>query len=175
MFLSLRQLELGKVHFDQRFSQDQLHLEGEPGIEIPAGIHAVGDAELASVHTGEIRLRGALEGTAVSPCDRCLERLEIPLSGPIRVSYEPRELESSKEEVELTENDVEVGYYEGNGLELADVVREQVLLALPMQKLCRPDCQGICPTCGANRNETACECKPPHVEERWAALKSLKQ
>src|SRR6185369_14814558 len=100
--------------------------------------------------------------------------LKISLGGPIRVSYEPRELASTEEEVELKENDTEVGYYEGNGLELAHVVREQVLLALPMQKLCREECQGICPVCGANRNETTCECKPPHLEERWAALKGLK-
>jgi uncharacterized protein len=68
-----------------------------------------------------------------------------------------------------------VSYYEGDGLDLADVVREQVLLALPMQKLCRPDCQGICPVCGVNRNETTCQCKLQQVDERWAALKNLKQ
>jgi len=174
MFLSLRHLELGKIAFDQRFSAADLPFD-EPGIEIPAGVHAVGEAELASVHTGEIRLHGQIEATGKAVCDRCVEPIEIPLSGPFRVSYEPRENEASAEEVELSEKDVEVGYYEGDGLELADVVREQVLLALPMQKLCRPDCQGICPTCGINRNEASCQCTVQQVDERWAALKSLKQ
>ena len=86
------------------------------------------------------------------------------------------ENEPVDDEVEISEKDAEVSYYEGDGLNLADVVREQVLLALPMQKLCRPECQGICPTCGINRNETPCQCNVnAKVDERWAALKSLKQ
>jgi uncharacterized protein len=174
MILSLRQLELGKIRFDQRFSAADLEFD-EPGITIPQGIRAAGEAELASELTGEVRLHGDIEASGVAVCDRCLEPITVPLSGPFRVSYEPRENEPVDDEVEISEKDAEVSYYEGDGLNLADVVREQILLALPMQKLCRADCQGICPTCGINRNETACQCKTQQGDERWAALKSLKQ
>ena len=175
MILSLRQLELGKIRFDQRFTADDLTFD-EPGLTIPAGIHAVGEAELASELTGEVKLHGQIEAVGEAVCDRCLEPISVPQGGAFRVSYEPRENEPAEDEVEISEKDAEVSYYEGDGLNLADVVREQVLLALPMQKLCRPECQGICPTCGINRNEIPCLCNAQtKVDERWAALKSLKQ
>ena len=75
MILSLRQLELGKIRFDDRYTMAQLGLD-EPGIEIPAGVQAKGEAELASELTGEVRLKGEIIGTATSVCDRCLEPID---------------------------------------------------------------------------------------------------
>ena len=69
---------------------------------------------------------------------------------------------------------VEVGYYEGNGLPLNDVLREVVLLALPMQLVCSEDCKGICPVCGQNRNQRACGCQPVAADDRWSKLKDLR-
>ncbi len=51
---------------------------------------------------------------------------------------------------------------------------EQLELNIPMKPLCRPDCKGLCPTCGADRNETACSCEEPTADSRWAALAALK-
>ena len=65
-----------------------------------------------------------------------------------------------EEEVEIDEGEAELGFYQGGGMELEDILREQILLAMPMQRVCREDCKGICPTCGGNRNETPCDCKP---------------
>jgi uncharacterized protein len=70
----------------------------------------------------------------------------------------------------ITEDETEIGYYEISGLLLEDAVREQVLLALPGRTLCRQDCQGLCPQCGANRNRTNCGCVQPVVDSRWKAL-----
>ena len=64
-------------------------------------------------------------------------------------------------------------FYEGLGLELADLIKEQILLALPMQRICREECKGICPVCGANRNEVPCECHVKPADDRWIALKNL--
>ena len=174
MIISLRQLELGRVHFDERYTLKQLGIE-EPGLELPEGLRVSGDAELASAALGEIRLRVKFEGTGKAVCDRCLEPISIPLSASETLMYQPADTELAEGEIEVDEEDAEIGYYEGDGLDLADVAREQVLLALPMQKLCREDCQGICPACGANRNETHCQCETKQVDERWAALKNLRQ
>ena len=57
--------------------------------------------------------------------------------------------------------------------ELEQILREQVLLQIPMQRVCKPDCQGICPVCGANRNETACRCEVHPTDDRWSALKKV--
>ena len=59
-----------------------------------------------------------------------------------------------EEEVEIDEGEAEIGFYEDGGMELEDILREQVLLALPMQRVCSDVCKGICPVCGKNRNET---------------------
>ena len=66
-----------------------------------------------------------------------------------------------------------MGFYEGDGLELNDVLREFVLLALPMQRLCKEDCVGICPVCGQNRNKQACQCQTAATDDRWSALKEV--
>jgi uncharacterized protein len=77
------------------------------------------------------------------------------------------------EEVEIDEGEAEIGFYEGGGLELQDILREQILLALPMQRVCSQVCKGICPACGKNRNEAACDCKPDSANDRWGALRNL--
>ena len=71
--------------------------------------------------------------------------------------------------------EAEMGFYEGDGLELNDVLREFVLLALPMQRLCSENCKGICPECGQNRNQNECSCRTTVVDNRWAALKELRK
>jgi uncharacterized protein len=67
-----------------------------------------------------------------------------------------------------------MGFYEGDGLELKDVFREYVLLTLPLQRVCREDCKGLCPVCGHSRNQSECQCQAGKVDDRWAALKGLK-
>jgi uncharacterized protein len=79
-----------------------------------------------------------------------------------------------EEEIEIDAGDAEIGFYEGGGIELEDILREQVLLALPMQRVCSESCKGICPVCGKNRNETDCGCHVEGTDDRWGALRNLK-
>ncbi|MGH9617972.1 MAG: DUF177 domain-containing protein, partial [Acidobacteriaceae bacterium] len=67
----------------------------------------------------------------------------------------------------------EIGYYEGDGLLLEDVLREQILLALPAKSLCREDCKGLCPECGRNRNTAPCDCAAASTDPRWNRLKAF--
>jgi len=77
--------------------------------------------------------------------------------------------------VELDDHEMVVAYYEGNHLDLGEVVREQCVLSLPLKPLCREDCRGRCPSCGKNRNLESCECSAPEEagDPRLAALKKL--
>ena len=75
----------------------------------------------------------------------------------------------------MVSGSVDIGYYSGSGLVLNDLLRETVLLALPMQLVCSEDCKGICPVCGSNRNVSGCECKEQVVDERLAGLAKLLQ
>jgi uncharacterized protein len=78
-----------------------------------------------------------------------------------------------EDEAAIDEGEAEMGFYELPGLELEDIIREKLLLQLPMQRVCSESCKGICPVCGANRNETACNCEAHPGDDRWMALKDL--
>ena len=108
-------------------------------------------------------------------CNRCLEPAEFPIDSSFDLFYRPAEVAGdADEEVEIDEGDEEVAFYEGRRkVELKDVLREHVLLSMPMQRVCREDCLGICPVCGQNRNLINCECDPKLVDDRWSALKKV--
>jgi len=126
-------------------------------------------------HTGgEARIHGRIRTEIETDCDRCLGRASFPIDSPFDLFYRPvNTAAAAEEEAAIDEGEAEMGFYELPGLELEDIVREQVELQLPMQKLCSPACKGICPMCGVNRNETACSCQPPSGDDRWKALRDL--
>jgi uncharacterized protein len=169
MYLNLRELELGKIRFDFDLPAGSLD-DAEEQIRQPDFLHVSGEAELVEA-LGEIRLRGSLDGEIECVCGRCLDPFGFPVKESFRLVYEPAEAASRKPELALQERDADVGFYNGDGLELSDVIREQVYLALPMQRLCREDCRGICPVCGGNRNQEPCSCSAAQADERWSALR----
>ena len=73
--------------------------------------------------------------------------------------YQPLPKGTKHEEERLKDDDTEIGFFEGEGLFLADVLKEQVLLSLPMKVICQSDCRGLCPSCGANLNHEECRCE----------------
>jgi uncharacterized protein len=95
------------------------------------------------------------------PVEQSFDLLYIP---PLRV----------EDERELGEDDLAVGFYQNQVIEVDDLVREQIELALPMGRLCKQDCRGLCPHCGANLNQVECGCSAEVVDPRWEALRVLK-
>ena len=77
-------------------------------------------------------------------------------------------------EAEINTEDLDVSLIEGNEIDLAELVREQLLLNLPEQVFCKEDCKGLCEKCGANRNLIDCNCIEKEIDPRWSALKNLK-
>ena len=133
----------------------------------------MGTAELLANTGGEIRILGHLAVLMESECDRCLEVAECPVDLDFDLFYQPAESGPEGQEVALRAGESEVDFYQGEGLELEVVLREQILLALPMQRTCREDCKGICPACGTNRNRAECDCLAKAPDDRWAALRDL--
>ena len=170
MFLSVQDLELRKIEFDTSFAPGQIDLLDE--LPQTGPLHAAGSAELLN-SLGEIRVQGRLEGALTGECDRCLEPIAVPVNCRFDLLYYPETETPSGDEIEIDEKESEVGFYKGDGLELADIVRERVLLSLPLQRLCSVDCKGLCPECGQNRNIKDCQCRSTQTDERWAALKSI--
>ena len=136
-------------------------------------IHAVGSATLLDNTGGEIRVQGRYTASLEADCDRCLAVTRFPLDKSFDLFYRPQPADLVGDEIKIDEGEAELGFYEGLGLELADLIKEQILLALPMQKVCREECKGICPICGVNRNEVDCDCHIKPADDRWLALKNL--
>jgi len=89
--------------------------------------------------------------------------------------YRPMSTITKEEEVHLRQDDTEIGFFEGEGFFLADVLAEQVILSLPMKVICRSDCRGLCPHCGTNLNSEECRCETHAADPRMAPLARLKQ
>jgi uncharacterized protein len=89
--------------------------------------------------------------------------------------YRPLGVDAAgRDELSVTDAEAEIGYYQGEGLLLEDVLREQVLLALPLKVTCREECKGLCPQCGKNLNQEQCSCSTEMEDPRWAALKDVR-
>ncbi len=157
--------------FAHAYRPEEVDLEEE-------GARLVADAavEGSATRKGEqVRLRGTISTEVELLCDRCAAPRSAPLAVEFDTSFIPQEVEAGKEEnVELLADDLGLSAYEGDAVDLDELVREQILLALPSRHLCREDCKGLCPTCGADLNAEACSCEQRGVDPRWAALADWK-
>jgi len=172
MFLSIKEMEVRKVRFDETFPPGEIDFSGAEVVQ--AGpLHVAGVAELLANTDGEVRIKGHLSVDMKSLCDRCLAEAHFPLDCSFDLFYRPSDSLGAEEEVAIDEGEAEIGFYEGGGMELEDVLREQILLLLPMQRVCSADCKGICAVCGKNRNESACDCRLETADDRWSALRNI--
>lgn len=171
MFVRISDLELGKAPFSETYAPGAIEFF-EPQLRQTAPIEASGFAEL-SQSTREITVSGHVATRMEIACDRCLEPAAIDLAADFSLLYRPAALSPEHGEVLIAGEETKVGFYEGEGLELADVLREEVLLLLPMQRVCSEECQGICPVCGQNRNQVSCSCHIEPGDDRWAGLRNL--
>jgi uncharacterized protein len=172
------ELEREPIDFDLALKPGAVDL-GEEAEQV-GDLHTEGRAEVLHEHRGpkdivaDIRLRGSFSGTFQVPCARCVEPVEIPLKADFDLIFRPAEADSEALERSITAPETEIGYYLKDSLLLEDVLREQVLLTLPVRTLCKPDCKGLCPRCGENRNSTACTCDEGPSDPRWEALSGLR-
>jgi uncharacterized protein len=172
MLLSIKEMEVRKVRFDETFEPGLIDFSGED-LEQGSPLRAVGSAELLARSDGGVRIQGRYSVEMAAKCDRCLGNARFPLDASFDLYYRPMSDIAVEEEVEIDAGEAEIGFYEGGGLELGDILLEQVVLALPMQRVCSDACQGICPVCGRNRNETMCDCRVESADDRWGALRKL--
>jgi uncharacterized protein len=134
------------------------------GSELPAGV----DVEVAvtlEIAVGGIAVTGVVQGPWRGECRRCLEPVEGLVSAEVRELYRPAGEEEDAEETYLLGLD---------HLDLRPLARDAILLELPLAPLCRPDCAGLCPTCGVDRNQGGCDCDAASGDPRWAALDVLR-
>ena len=178
MFLDIKDLELHPLDFEEEFKPDVIDLGGEGRYRGP--LRASGRAEIVEEHQGknqvikDIRLRGRLATSLELQCARCLDPVPQDVKREFELLYRPLGADAGRDELSVTDAEAEIGYYQGDGLLLEDVLREQVLLALPLKVTCREECKGLCPQCGKNMNQEKCSCSVAVEDPRWAALKEVR-
>lgn len=118
-------------------------------------------------------IRGKINATININCSRCLEETNLPLTADFTYTLMPDNPEF-REEVELQTEDLEISYYHGDFIDLTPIICEQIILQMPIKALCREECKGLCPQCGANLNYDQCECPRGCTDGRMAALKDFK-
>ncbi len=115
-------------------------------------------------------LRAELRGDLETTCARCLEPAQVALNVPLAVTFVSREADKTGDD-----EDPDVISFLGNEIDVGDEIRDEILLALPINPLCRESCQGLCTVCGGNRNLAACACKSEVAPAAaFAALGKLK-
>ncbi|MGE3978525.1 MAG: DUF177 domain-containing protein [Nitrospira sp.] len=136
-----------------------------------------------------VYVTGVVEGTAVRQCVRCLKNFDDPLAFSLRVAYErevkstsavakrddPRKRKSAASpEGEPEEQNDDLYYFTGDHLELAPMLREQLILASPMHPLCSEECRGLCARCGKDLNEGPCRCGEEPTGNPFQVLRTMK-
>jgi uncharacterized protein len=122
----------------------------------------------------KFRLVGHVLAQLELGCSRCLEPFPLDVHARFDLRYLPASAMSSDPEREVPDADLDLSYYRGDHIDLNELLREQFYLALPMKPLCREDCRGLCPQCGANLNTAACACASTWEDPRLGALKALR-
>jgi uncharacterized protein len=179
MLIRVRELELQKLEFDENYQPGAIELG--PDFRQIGPLQSDGRAELVVEHRGhhqnveDIRVVGKVVVRLEFSCARCLAPVGEDVNTSFDLIYRPLGVDRRADEVSISEAETEIGYYQGEGLLLEDVLREQVLLATPVRALCREDCKGLCPQCGLNLNVEQCHCEPHLRDPRWDALNEIKK
>jgi len=171
MFLDVKDLAARKLRIRKSYAPGSIDYHSAE-IKQTEPLEVTATAELLD---GQIRITGGLETKIELVCARCLEPVVEDVNRAFDLFYRPVTKDLKPKEDRLKDDDTEIGFFEGEGLFLADVLKEQVLLALPLKVICRSDCRGLCPSCGANLNHEECRCETHATDPRLAPLARLKQ
>lgn len=172
MLIEVERLSAQGEDFEQIYSPEEFSLEDEYA-RLAGEVRVAGHA---SRKRGEVDLRGSIETAVELNCDRCLAPVAIPVRLDFRAELGTTDQSAATTEAtELQDADLDFSTYDGEAVNLDEIVREQILLSLPARQLCSVDCKGLCPDCGANLNEQTCDCARNETDPRWSALAELKK
>jgi uncharacterized protein len=194
MRYDLSRFKSGTDHIDRTYDPAAFGAESDD-FRITSPVHLTADLTKSGL---KFLLKGRLTTTLELACSRCLEAFEIPVDATLDLTFVPaaepakpaadtvaparakKSPRHANEDVELdgtevADDDLGLSEYSGDEIDLGQMMREQFYLALPMKPLCRPDCKGLCPVCGKNRNRETCSCESTWVDPRFEVLRNLKK
>ena len=176
------------IHIDTIKDEDLL-LSGDLGASELAGLDVLLSSGQLSLNgpvsysfrifrvSGMIEIQGLVGASVDLACSRCLEPFVSDVETGFELTYAeqlPEIDDESEEEIELTAEDMGISLIEGEVIDLAEPLVEQLMLSLPFQPICKESCIGLCPQCGADLNTAECGCSEPQFDTRFADLQKLK-
>ncbi len=150
-------------------------------LELPVVLNDEAAPDIAHVFIKAFRLgkkvliEGSINISVSLHCSRCLKDISVPQELSFREEYNPSEEAASEGEKELTGGEPDLSFYSDDEIDITELIKEQVLLSVPMKPLCRPECRGICPGCGRDLNKGDCNCKAEEIDPRLAPLMEFKE
>lgn len=170
MIIDLFQIDGAEHKFSLDLEPEKIELqEDEARLTKPVNISGTIRKGLAQTDVS-----GTIKGEIEIDCTRCLRPAESPLDAEFKAAFVTPENYTAEREAELRADDLDVAVFEGDEINLAELAREQILLNLPTRFLCKDDCRGLCPKCGVNLNDAACDCEKKEIDPRWRGLRELK-
>jgi uncharacterized protein len=151
------------------FAQWRTH---DPGLEF-TNARITGTVFLTK-HGRDILVRGQLNGYLDLACGRCLKSFTQPVDADFDLLLVPAAAAAAPEEEELSSADLDLDYYTGEVVDLETLLKEQIILMIPVKPLCDETCKGLCPQCGTNLNSEGCHCRPEAANSPFADLAKLK-
>ncbi len=170
MYLETKEIGPEGLAVDRRLELTPQTGRGEEPIRV-GPVHLSG--ELFRVD-GDIAFSGDIETVAALSCSRCVEPFDLPLGLHFNLLYVAAPEETLKGESRVHDDSITISHYDGERIDLDELLAEQIYLGLPLKPLCTPDCKGLCAGCGANLNLEACRCREERSgDPRLLGLKSL--
>ncbi len=170
MFLDIHELAVHRVPIRKSYAPGSLDFHSTEFRQLePLTVRAM--AELVE---GQIHIFGTLHTRIELNCARCLEPVAEEVSRDFDLIYRPASWAPRQEDIHLSLEETEIAFFQGDGLFLADILSEQINLAVPMKAICRSDCRGLCSHCGANLNYEQCGCEARSADPRLASLEQFK-
>lgn len=170
MFLDIHELAIHRIPVRKTYAPGSLDFHSTEFKQV----EALTVRAMAELVEGQIHIFGTLHTRIELNCARCLEPVTEEVSRDFDLIYRPASCAPRQEDVHLSLEETEIAFFEGDGLFLADILSEQIHLAVPMKAICRSDCRGLCPHCGANLNYEQCSCETRTVDPRLASLERFK-
>jgi uncharacterized protein len=152
----------------------------EQRLDISVLIHESGNPDNVHVYlkstkiSKKVLIKGTVDGSVLLNCSRCLNDYSYPLNISFNEEYDPAGEMDGNEDEELSSEDLDLSYYRDDEIDVVELVKEQVLLSVPMKPLCKEECHGMCSRCGTDLNKGSCECRKEEVDPRLAPLQKLK-
>ncbi len=171
MFIDINEIEREGVSFDLSLDLSDVTGPGGEGLRV-IGTRLAGRAEKGDLG---VALRARLEAKVEFECSRCTEPFTVDMAFTFALTLVPEATEFATGETRIEEEDASLFYTREHKADLVQIATEQIYLNLPLKPVCKDECKGLCPQCGANRNCSACGCAGETLDPRLAPLLQFKK